>query len=494
MGIVRRQSALNLIWSYLGVGLGYVNKVILFAEILSKSQFGLLELLLTFMTVGTELALLGSPKIITRFFPHHRNHPFREGSLMFFLAVYSLAGFLLLALALLLFQPWLVGAYQENSPLFVGAYGYVLPITLAYMLYRVLGGISASLFRSVIPTMAFEVALKLVVTALILVYWAGWMSFDALVLSYVLAHFIPALIVLADLLRHHLKWKVDWQIFRSRSGRLMIQYGLYSTLSDATAILVQRMDILVVALLIGEMEAGTFAIAAYFGSLIVKSSRSTNVILGPLIATRLKERKMDEVAMLYRKTALNDLLIGGFFLIMMTVNIGPFFDWLPKHGGAKFPAMILGLALLLNMFTGPHRLLILNSRLFRFDLYANIVMLMLATALDFWLVAAMGMIGAALATLLVTVLYNVVMMLFVQRKMGLLPISWKNFLWLACLLLIAGAGLAVPDMAHPVFTMAARTTVAGLLYALLVLGLRPSPDLLGLVQLGLAKLRGRRAD
>ena len=46
MGIVRRQSALNLIWSYLGVGLGYVNKIILFAEILTKGQFGLLELLL----------------------------------------------------------------------------------------------------------------------------------------------------------------------------------------------------------------------------------------------------------------------------------------------------------------------------------------------------------------------------------------------------------------------------------------------------------------
>ena len=489
MGIVRRQSALNLIWSYLGVGLGYVNKIILFAEILTKGQFGLLELLLTFMTIGTELALLGTPKIITRFFPHHHKHPFREGSLMFFLTVYSLVGFVLLSIVLLLFKPMVVEAYEVNSPLFAADYLYIIPITFAYLLYRVLAGISASMFRTVIPMMAFEVALKLVMTVLILGYYFQWFGFDTLVLLYVLAHFLPAIIVIADIKGQHLKWKANWKMFRSRQGRVMIQYGLYSTLSDATAILVQRVDMIIIGLYLGEGLVGTYAIAVYFGSLIAKPGRSINSILGPLISTRLKERKMEEVEMLYHKTALNNLLIGGILLAGMVVNIGPFFELFPKHEQAIGPAIILGGSLLLNMFTGPHRILILNSRLFRYDLWANIVLLGMAILLDLWLVPLYGLMGAAVATFIVTILYNFVTMLYVRHHLEMFPLSRKNIVSLLILVLITLIGLAIPGFGHPIVTMALRSLVVGGLFVGMIFWLKPSPDLTELLMMPIRKLR-----
>lgn len=489
MGIVRRQSALNFIWSYLGVGLGYVNKVILFSEILSRGQFGLLELLLTFMTIGAEISLLGIPKIITRFFPRFRGHPTREGSLMFFIVVYGTIGFVLLSVVLLLFKPILVEAYSVNSPLFAGSYSYILPITLGYLLYKVTAGFSDSLFRSVIPMVSFEVIQKLLMTALIVSFYYQWFDFDTLVLLFVLSYFVPALIILIDIQRQHLKWIVDWSIFKSRSGKLMIQYGLFTSLSDATVILVQRVDMILIALLIGEAEAGTYAIAIYFSALIAKPSRSMRGILGPLIATRLKERNFKEVEMLYHKTALNNILIGGILLVGLVVNIGPFFELLPKHAYAEIPAMILGFGLLLNVFSGPHRIVILNTRLFKVDFPANVVLLISATLIDIWLIPLFGLTGAAIGTLFVTIGYNLFGMLYVWHHMKMKTFSRKNIAVFMILLIITAIGLLIPNLSQPILTMIVRSAVVTSLFGGYMLLAKPSRELHELFLMPFRKLQ-----
>lgn len=489
MGIVRRQSALNFFWSYLGVGLGYVNKVILFSEILTKGQFGLLELLLTFMTLTSYFSQFGISKIITKFFPRYRGHPQREGSFTFFVVVYSLLGFSALAIALLLGMPFLVDAYSDNSPLFAGAYLYILPITFGYFTYQITSSLSNSLFRSVIPMVTFEVVHKLLMTALIVSYYYQWFDFDVLVLLFVLSYFIPGLIILVDILQQGLIWKVDWSIFKGRAGKLMIQYGLFTTLSDATAILVQRMDMILLGLLLSEAEAGTYAIAIYFSALIAKPSRSMRGILGPLIATRLKERNFGEVEMLYSKTALNNTLIGGILLAGLIVNIGPFFELFTKHVYAKEPAIILGLGLLLNVVSGPHRFIVLNTHLFRVDFYAKIVLLISAVLIDLWLIPIYGIIGAAIGTLVVTVGYNLFGMLFVNTRLNMKTFWWKNVGVLVILVAITAIGLLIPPFDLPIMTMVVRSAAVVSLFVVYMLLAKPSKELHELFLMPFRKMR-----
>ena len=47
MGIVVRQSTRNAVVSYLGVGLGFLNVVVLYPRLLSDDQFGLTRLLIS---------------------------------------------------------------------------------------------------------------------------------------------------------------------------------------------------------------------------------------------------------------------------------------------------------------------------------------------------------------------------------------------------------------------------------------------------------------
>lgn len=393
---------------------------------------------------------------------------------------------------MVLLKPIFVGAYTENSPLFASSYSYLIPLMLSYLIYRALGGLSSSLFRTVIPMVAFELVLRVVLTALILAYYLDWFTFDTLVLLYVLAHYTPALIVMLDIRNLQLKWKVDWSIFRSKIGRLMIQFGLYSSLSEVAALLLFRLDMVLIGLFLGESEAGSYAIAIYFSSLISKPNRSIQAILAPLLATRIKERKMEEVAGLYQKTALNNLLIGGFLMILMWVNIGPFFDLLPKHRDAEIPAIILALSVLINLFSGPHRLLILNTKLFRYDLYANILLVIFALLLDWWLIPPYGLLGAAVATLIVTVVYNAAAMLYVRHHMAMIPFSRQNLLSLGLLVLILFLGLVIPTVIHPVLTMALRSGVVCGLFALIVFRLNPSPELRDLLLIPIRRFQKSR--
>ncbi|MCB0852400.1 MAG: hypothetical protein KDD63_09270, partial [Bacteroidetes bacterium] len=100
MGIIQRQATWNALNSYAGVVLGLVNKLIFFNFWLTKAQFGLVELLITFMVLGAELSNLGVTKIVIRFFPFFQDHKERSGKFIFFVAVYSVFGFLLVTLIL----------------------------------------------------------------------------------------------------------------------------------------------------------------------------------------------------------------------------------------------------------------------------------------------------------------------------------------------------------------------------------------------------------
>lgn len=492
MGIVRRQSSFNLIYTYLGVALGFVNKLLLFAEILSKGQFGAIELLLTFMLVGTELAVLGSPKIVIRFFPHFREHPFRSGHLTFFLSVYSLLGFLLLTAVLLLIRPWIMAEFQEDAPLFADAYYYTIPLSLAFFLYRILAGISGSLYKSVLPNLANELILRLLMTGLILGYYYDAFAFPGMLRLFTGAYFVPPLILVLSLWGSGLRYKPNWGMFRSPIGRIMIRFGLFSTLSDATIILVQRIDSLLVGAMLGEVLAGSFGVGIYFAALIGKPSKAMGGILAPLLATAQQKRDFTELNNLYHKSALNSLLIGGLLFIGLWVNIDAFFEIFPTYANARNVALLLGASLLISTMTGPHRWIILNTRYYRFDLWTNLLMLLLVVLTDLWLIPLYGIEGAAVATLLITILRNVVGVVFVRLRLGLQSLYLETLQVTGIFSVILLLGLAIPALAQPWLTMLLRSALVSSLFAAMVYWLPFSPELKELVDLALAKVGLRR--
>ena len=69
MGFVQKDSLRTMLISYFGIGLGYLNKGILFLLILSTEEIGLINLIIGVGILFGRLANLGSVFTILRFFP-----------------------------------------------------------------------------------------------------------------------------------------------------------------------------------------------------------------------------------------------------------------------------------------------------------------------------------------------------------------------------------------------------------------------------------------
>ncbi len=128
MGVIRKQSLQTTLLSYLGVGLGYVNVVLLFPKFFEPDQFGLTRVLIAVTGVSAQFALFGLGNSIIRFFPK-----FNEGDekgqhgFLGWALLWGVIGLAVVSLALLVAKPWVVDYYQEKSELFVHFYYLLFP-------------------------------------------------------------------------------------------------------------------------------------------------------------------------------------------------------------------------------------------------------------------------------------------------------------------------------------------------------------------------------
>ncbi|HNV96066.1 MAG TPA: polysaccharide biosynthesis protein, partial [Bacteroidales bacterium] len=72
MGIIRKQTILGTIYTYLGAGLGVFTNLILLAWFFTPEQIGLLNVLVAYSLLFSQLANLGFDNVTIRLFPYFR--------------------------------------------------------------------------------------------------------------------------------------------------------------------------------------------------------------------------------------------------------------------------------------------------------------------------------------------------------------------------------------------------------------------------------------
>src|SRR3989337_1905551 len=95
MGIVKRQGLQSSVIIYAGFLLGAVNLLVLFPKYFTPEQIGLTKILFDFSSVFVQLAMLGLPSIMLKFYPYYKdNLPKKENDFLFLSIILSLIGFI----------------------------------------------------------------------------------------------------------------------------------------------------------------------------------------------------------------------------------------------------------------------------------------------------------------------------------------------------------------------------------------------------------------
>ncbi len=431
MGIIIRQGLKSSIVTYIGVMIGIFNMLILYNTFLTQEELGLYaSTLLTFPVIYMSVTLLGVPHIAVRFHSQFSTAPLRRQLFTFMLAA-PFAGLTVFTIVYLLFKPAYVNFYEEHSPLLLKYYYTFIPLTAGMVYLTVLESYSRINLRIAVPTLIREVGLRLCNSAIVLLYGFELITFDTMVQLTVLAYVLAIVAMLCYLhLQGKLFFRFDFGFVRHPAFREMYRYGLWVILGGAaTALLPHIEKVLLPGFEGGLSNTAIFDIASRIAVIIAIPKNSIVLISAPILSSAIHRNDMKEVESIYKKSSLNLYIIGSLLLLGIWCNVDAVFELIPNsdiYASGKWVVLMIGLARLTDMMTGLNSEILTNSRFFRYDLLFVFLLTILLAASNMYLIPRYGYNGAAAASFVSMLIYNMAKLIFIYRKMHVQPFSMKT--------------------------------------------------------------------
>ena len=454
MGVIAKQSIRGTIVTYLGIAVGVITTFFVLTRFLTTEEIGLARVLVDAATLFIGLAQLGTCASVIRFYPYFKEKESNEDHGFFFWAmVVPFIGFVLFALIYWACRVPLGAWFGDKSPQFVEYYYFVLPLAF-FMLYQTICESTCNvLMHIVVPRAVRELVVRVGLLVIYLLYAFRVISIDGMVIGICINYAVAAVINLCYFFSlQPIRLRPDRSFLRENKGlvRRYLVYTGFLLLSAVTTVLAPTLSSFFVTAKMGLSNTGIFAIATYMAVMVSVPNRSVSAIASPQLAQAIKEQNREECSFLIRQVTRNMLLIGGFILLAIWLNIDLIFHILPNgatYATAKNVVLILGVSqLILGTFTIC--LTALNySRYYAFSLIWSLILTVSAIMLNNYLVPRYGMEGAALSNLISYGLYylliiatlvplgrfHVVDRRWVYILVLLVCIFGLNVLWQTCL-------------------------------------------------------------
>ncbi len=479
MGIVQRDSFRITIIAFAGAAIGYLNKVFLFPNFLETDQVGLANLLISIALMYSQVASLGSNNIIIRFFPFFKDQPNHNHGFLFAMFAFATAGFIIVTTVAIALQHPLYLIYHKNSPLLIDYAWYLIPLALASLYFNLFDSYLRCLFRTVFASFVYDVALRLFITITILMFAFGFLSFPGFVTIYVIANCLPSLIVIlyTALIRSLLMKPMVTPLIK-RFAWIMLIYGLYSLLNNLSFLILSGIDSLMVAAMINLSAAGIYTTMIFVTSVILMPHRAVLKVSGPIIANYWKNRAMEQMGKLYRQVTSSNLVIGSGLFMLIWVNLDSIFHFMPaEYSQGKYVFLFLGIGRLFEMTSGLSGTILLTSKRYRVDFYFTLGLLIVIVATNLIFIPVFGINGAAFASMISLVLYNLLRIWFIQIHLRIHPFEPRQlFVPIILLIIIAVSELSgrIPNVFADVAVRSFLTSVA---FILPVFALKISEDI-----------------
>ncbi|MCF0073417.1 polysaccharide biosynthesis C-terminal domain-containing protein [Dyadobacter sp. CY261] len=486
MGIIIRQSLKAGLGSYIGVGIGIINQMYVSTKFLSVEQLALTRLLFENSLLFSAFAHLGTPFIADKFFVRFRDDQEEHNGILPFLLAVPFVGGILFAILYFLCSDLIQEYYSTNSPLLLRYHILVIPLTLFWLYMAVLESYCRNNARIAVPNFIREVFLRLANMLLILIFGLGWISFD-LMLYMVIALYGLGVVSLVIYIKHLGKWywrRPNPNILTRELFKKMLAYGSFTLIGGIGVNLMLFIDRSMLAGERGLVQTGIFIIAAYIAGVIEIPKKAISQISIPLLSNSLTKGDYAHVRMINRKSALNQLIAGGLFFLLIWSSIDEIFYLIPKgetYREGKLVVLFLALVKVFDTGTGLNTEIILYSKFFKFATYFIIASAILGFFLNVWLIPIYGFVGAALATMLTTIIYSLSRLIFVWRKFDVQPFTAGSLKIVLILISLYLLTFLEPKYEFSKWTaMAAiviRSTIFCLLYAILILKLKLSEEI-----------------
>lgn len=485
MGIIKRQTIQSSVYTYAGVAVGFLTQGLFFPNLFSKAQVGLLTLLISLAQVLAQFANLGTNGAGGRYFPYFRNPDRQHNGYLFLTSVTTLIGFGLCVLGLWLARPWFIANNGGESALFTDYYYLLIPLTLFTVYFAVFDNYSRLLYNPVTGTVLQQFVQRLLILLAGGIYWLGWVTFPQFLGLWLLAFFLQTVLMLFSVIRD--KSLFLHRRFLNLDPELRRNLTRYAALTLTTALssqIILTIDKVMINSRQGLGDTGVYGTASYFAAVIAVPATALYKVSGALIAESWKTNDLNNIASIYRKSCLNQLIAGCLVFVGVAANLPNVFRFLPPGYEAGYYVILwLGLGKLIDMATGVNGIILNTSRFYTYDSLFFVVLIFITIAANQYLIPRFGINGAAIGAALATFLYNLARTLFVGFAFRMQPFTWRNGL-----VVLLGAGVWWISVQFPYLApnatnglvlvdIAGRSALIMGLFGGAVVGLRLSSDI-----------------
>lgn len=239
------------------------------------------------------------------------------------------------------------------------------------------------------------------------------------------AAYLVALLAALIYLAKHSK-----DIFRNQSinsgaqSSIWIRSAPFFFFLSAIEIINSRADILMLGMMTNSSSVGVYSIAARLVDLIPFVLMVINPVLAPVISKLYHGNNTIKLEAIYRKSA----RITFFMALPIFILFAVFGHSILNIFGAEFTQgywvlIILGISQLFNAFTGSVGNMLLMTGFEKETLISYGSSVVLNIVLNLWLIPIYGIYGAAIATAFSLFLSNLMMSIYVFKRLGISPLG-----------------------------------------------------------------------
>ena len=492
MGVVKRQSLKASIVNYAGTMLGIVTTLFLFPRIFTQEQFGVTRMLIAMTAVLYQFPLLAMPNVIIKFLPGLAKDRKAEGEFLAFANFAVGVGIVLFAVFFFVFKQQALHYFNtESNELFQSYYILVLPLVIFQALYYNFEYYCAVRLRISVPAFIRELLIRILTIVVIALYYFKLIDFDTFIRLFAAAYAVSllAIIIYATALKYPFHWNLSF--LRRPLYKEVQQYASYIYISVISLVIIAGIDQVLVGSIVGLAGLSVYFLGFTIANMIQVPYRSISQVTYPVFSEAWQHNDVDKIKRLNKDSSLNIMFIGCFLFLLLWANMDNISALLPEKYRVKELALIIfwvAAGKLFDMSMGMTEQIILTSPWYRITLILVLVQALATIVLDYFLIHMYGVVGAAIATCLTLILYNLSKLLFLWFQFRLQPYSWRGI----TVLLIAVAALVInyfiPRFGGWFIDAVIRTCIVSALFLSPVLYFRLSPDVNDLLKKALHRL------
>jgi len=421
MGIVVRQSFLNLISIGVAFLIGAVNTLYLYPTFLGSKLQGLIIALLAISNLVQPFISFGTQHAVIRYYSKYTKKSEKDGLLTL--------SILIPLVIVLLFIPIFFAYYDQirqylfQSDQSLSRYAYViLYIAVSTSFFEVFYSWLRVKLKSVFGNFLKELYPRLLISFLLISYSIGTLDFENFVLFLIYGYYLRLIIIIIYSFivikpRLNLNFKKDFkEIFK---------YCLLIFLSGAASSIILDIDKSMLSSILTVENVAYYSVAVFIAAVIEIPGRAMFQILSPVVADAINKNHYKKLESLLKKSSTNLVLVASLFFLLINLNLDDFYEMLNQDGySIGIPIVIIvSFGKLYSMSIGCINNIISNSKYYYYTFWFSLFSSVLAVVLNIYLISEYGIVGAAYATLIVLAIMNSLKIYLVKSKFNIHPYS-----------------------------------------------------------------------